>query len=486
MVNKTSTVKKKATKWPVKKVVVKKDKVVEKPTTLLKGKPYTVESIKDAKNLAVKVPRVALADKSGKGRYGAHTFRDENVIVTKITDYGDYMYVKYFSPNLNEEYGFYCAKDFSVQKLTKAASKDILSKFEKYQFRNLELYHGFTVGSDPEIFVENKAGEMIPAFEFLGSKEAPSKTAPSLRSGNERLGSLPMYWDGFQAEFTTAAETCLGWHVDSVQLGLQGVLNEARKYNPEAKLSLKTVMELSPSQLRDSKEEHVSFGCMPSYNAYDMKGLSLPGREVPFRPAGGHIHYGIGKIGDRYKKEDIINGVKALDAILGVACVSFFGKIDDPRRRKMYGLAGEYRLPPHGLEYRVLSNAWLCHPLVMNIIFDVSRKALMFGLNGYMKYWKATEQETIECINNCDVVKAREIMERNKELLQLIISKQYGAAGAETVYNAFMSGVESIVVNPSDIDGNWNLSGTWITHSDGVGKNFNKAFYVLKDNKKVS
>jgi hypothetical protein len=66
---------------------------------------------------------------------------------------------------------------------------------------------------------------------------------------------------------------------------------------------------------------------------------------VPFRTTGGHIHFGIGKRDD----ETVSRMVKALDAIIGVACVSLFDGIDDPRRRRMYGLAGEYRLPEYGV-----------------------------------------------------------------------------------------------------------------------------------------
>jgi hypothetical protein len=216
-------------------------------------------------------------------------------------------------------------------------------------------------------------------------------------------------------------------------------------------------------------DEHVTFGCMPSLNVYGHKGLTAHGREVPFRSAGGHIHFGIGP----RTKKTTANIVKALDSILGVACVSLFAGYDNPSRRLMYGLAGEYRLPPHGLEYRVLSNAWMIHPLITNIVFDLSRKALKIGELGLLYRWVATEQETTECINKCDVALAREILQRNEKFFTEILSAK-GVEDSKRMYNIFMQGLDSVVARPQDIASNWNLNSYWVTHCDGVGKNWGK------------
>jgi hypothetical protein len=164
--------------------------------------------------------------------------------------------------------------------------------------------------------------------------------------------------------------------------------------------------------------------------------------------------------------------VKALDAIMGVAGVSMFAKYDDPRRRIMYGLAGEYRLPPHGLEYRVLSNAWLFHPVIANIVFDLSRSAAMFGKNNLLKHWDATEAETIEVINTCNVEGARAILRRNKELLIKILDVKLDDMGcSKYAYKAIIEGMESVIKDPSDIVGNWGLTKKWKSHCDAPNKN---------------
>lgn len=348
---------------------------------------------------------------------------------------------------------------------------------------NYFLPHGFFIGSDPEMFVENsKTGIVIPAFNFLGSKAKPNLTDAKLTP----YGNKPLYWDGFQAEFETQAIGCLGWHCDSVYSGLKGLHTHALAYDKDAKLSFKTVMDIPQEMLDSAKEEHVAFGCMPSKNAYGMQGVSGLARETTYRSAGGHIHFGIGK----QTEEEYIKRVKALDAILGVACVALFQSFDNPRRRQMYGLAGEYRTPAHGLEYRVLSNAWLFHPLIMNLVFDLSRKALVFGANNYMKYWKASEEETIETINTCNVEKAKELLLRNKEVMFKLFEACYGMSNGIVVYekllNVFVNGMETIIKDPTNIVDNWKLNGEYITHSAAAGHSFGDARKQLVENDKVA
>lgn len=349
--------------------------------------------------------------------------------------------------------------------LVKPASEEIVNEVRSIILKNgvsNYFYYQGMVGSDPEIFVKNEQGQTMNAFDFLPSKEE-TKLKPEIA-----------YWDGVQAEFSTQAITCLAYHVDSIQRGLAQTLAAARKKDNKATLSLDTVVDVSPEVLQNAKEEHITFGCMPSFNAYGMSGASIPPRLMPFRSAGGHMHFGIGKI-----TEEMANQVvKALDAIIGVACVSMFANVDDPRRRMLYGLAGEYRLPKHGIEYRVLSNAWLSHPTLAHLMFDLSRKVIALGYSGLLNdVWETTEQETIECINTCNVEKAREILKRpkNEAFFKSIVKWAYqyeGNSFQDTVFNAFLNGMESIIANPKDIEGNWELtSGEWVGHSDGKDKN---------------
>lgn len=430
------------------------------------GMNKTIADLAKEKNLAVEV---VVKNVPAKGWRDAHKFKSDQIILTQVVKSGEDYHITYFGDATNYVRAAIVPPDFMFKMIDNDAAKAIVAKYEKYVLNNLadSCSYGGRIGSDPEIFVETAKGKLIPAFDFLGSKEKPTipKRAPTSYSN---ASHNTLYWDGFQAEFTTDDSHCMGWHSDSLQAGLEGIWKAATAYKKDAKLSTKTVFDIPKKLLKTSKPEFVAFGCNPSLNAYGMNGLQAPGTAIDYRSAGGHVHLGMPGL----KQEDYINMVKGMDAILGVAGVSMFAKFDDPRRRIMYGLAGEYRLPAHGVEYRVLSNAWLFHPMAANIVFDLARTAAMFGRNGLLKHWQATEQETIEVINTCNVEGARAILEKNKELMLALLNvKYYASQRSQYAFNVIMKGIESVVKDPTDLVKNWDLGKTWKTHGDGVGKN---------------
>lgn len=347
--------------------------------------------------------------------------------------------------------------DFKLKRLTGKQGVKMLAAIEGDQIANLHknLAHNFHVGSDPEIFVEDKNGVLIPAFTFLASKESKkNKTA---------YGKL-VYFDGSAAEFETQAGSCVAYQVDSIQAGLKAVYLAARETNKDARLTLKTVMEVPAATLQSAAENCIVFGCLPSKNAYGLEGKKVPPRELPFRSTGGHLHFGVGK----KDEETYIRMVKALDAILGVCSVSLFAKADNPIRRQFYGMAGEYRTPDHGLEYRALSSSLLAHPMITHLMFELAVKALVFGEKGYLKYWNAREEEIVNCVQNCDVDLAHSIMERNKPILLNLFKAAYpylGDDGLERAYKLFYEGMETAVKDPMDVEANWRLNGIWTNHS---------------------
>jgi len=392
---------------------------------------------------------------------------------------------KYYSGNQiqlmmfynNEVKNMIVKGDTKVAKLRKKSDlESILTSYSRqtktnYSKRLDKKY--MRLGSDPELFIEHN-GRVVPSFEYLPSKKTPIESEYN-----------QLYWDGYQAEFTTRADTCLSWVVDSVQNGLKQTLRQARMVNPDYKISTQTTMDIPFARLEADKDEHVSFGCMPSLNAYGMKGITGDGRNVGFRSAGGHIHFGLvdGMFIQEHKLsvEQADRIVKALDAILGVASVSLFAGYDNPVRRTMYGLAGEYRLPPHGLEYRVLSNAWMFHPLTMNIVFELARNAAIFGFNGFIGNWEHDEAETIKIINTCDVEGARKVLEKNKDVLKGIIQARTLATESDMVVDMIMKGVDAYLPNFKDVESNWHLStNKWIGHCEAEGCNISNFYAMIK------
>jgi hypothetical protein len=346
------------------------------------------------------------------------------------------------------------------------------------------FYERFYMGADPEIFITDAFGNVIPAFEFL-----PDKSKPLLSKHDERYGdNLPIYWDGFQAEFNTTAQSCIAWPVDSVASCLKALSKAAIAFKPGAKLLAKPTVNVSREALVSPEDKHVEFGCTPSKNAYGMNGLFIPGRECNSRSAGGHIHFGTAYLMKGMSPAQIDNVIKVMDSILGVIGVSMFQSFDDPARRTMYGLAGEYRLPPHGIEYRTLSNAWIYHPAAMNLIFNLARSVMTLALKDKANDWIAKEEEVIHCINTCDVSLAQRILFTNDSFLREIILASYPNlpylldVTLETIYN----GVESVIPDYTNIEKNWDVNGRWITHSEGEGKNWNGFCYqVTKQQTKV-
>jgi hypothetical protein len=418
-------------------------------------------------------------------RYG--TPLPEAFVVTRIqpNTYGSYT-MHYYAPKTGQRSFRDVPKDFELKILTgaegdalraawKTASKDRLGDMARRMV--------CTLGTDPEIFAV-KNDEVVPAWTFLPGKEAPKKYKLHNREG-------AVYWDGFQAEFTTqGSDTCLLWVSDNIQGGLKTINEAAKKVG--AKLTIENVLPVNPDVLQGESIEHVQFGCAPSYNAYGLTGNIEDGRNVPFRFAGGHLHFGINNLTKEPEKRQatIQKYVKALDRVLGVASVSLLGELDNPIRRKFYGLPGEYRMPVHGFEYRTLSNAWLCHPLAMNMVFDLARSVCGVADEDLLGPWDVSEQDAIEIVINNDIPKAREALDRNKvmfkHLCKVITGYHYVAPEhLELAFKTWRNGIDSVVKDPKDIVGNWTLEGQWITHGDGYGKNWEKAYNALAIGDKV-
>lgn len=334
-----------------------------------------------------------------------------------------------------------------------------------------EHYHG----NDPELFAVDEAGVVIPAFAFLPSKEEAKEEeawpdAESLyRSrGNFRL-TRKMFYDGFQAEFTSPPSLCFAWAADYIQNGIQSLHNRVREFNKKANVTWKPVLDVTREMLDTSPEHCVALGCDPSKNAYfdgaNPMLANLDASRLDFRFAGYHIHFGIGN----KDPEEYIKIVKQCDAIAGVISVLVFRGMEDIRRRKYYGLAGEYRTPPHGLEWRTLSSCVLCSPYTFHLMSDLSRMACQLHLHRLGHLWSADEGEVQKAINELDVDLATKIMKDNFKALKLILRSIYpvGRLGLDPVKSA-LTLIEKGAKETVDINmpTSWHLNDNWRSHSN--------------------
>jgi hypothetical protein len=309
------------------------------------------------------------------------------------------------------------------------------------------------VGADPEVFAVDSEGTIIPAFNFLpeqGKKiRNPYNTAGTL--ANEAV-----YNDGFQAEFCFPAMSCHESVVDLTQRGMKFILQLAKKVDPKARLSSSPVLDIPEQLMMKAAEIHTRLGCAPSENIYGDKGTEVVnGAMLPFRFAGFHIHHGIDKA--NLTPDVVGRAVQALDGIAGVMSIALFGHKEDKRRREFYGRAGEFRLPAHGLEYRVISSRMLQHPVYTHILLDAARWATRIGLTCHYSLLTQTPDDAVrQAINTSDQKLARELLAANKGLILPFLEKRYNSTRGEHVWNLLLGKFK--LKSHRTLEDNWKLN----------------------------
>jgi hypothetical protein len=208
-----------------------------------------------------------------------------------------------------------------------------------------------TFGSDPEFFLTNAAGDLIPSVGLIGgTKDKP------LMSGEYGLQE-----DNVMVEFTTPPCVSPATAIDHAVLGRTVALRKARNSVRDATLFRRCYAEFSDAVLMAAGPQAMQFGCSPDFDAY---AAGAPHRRVmpdalktelgAWRFAGGHIHIG-------YKQDHpgLPEHIAAMlcDLTIGLSLICHYEQ--QGPRRQLYGMAGRFRPTPYGLEYRTPSNTWL-------------------------------------------------------------------------------------------------------------------------------
>lgn len=206
------------------------------------------------------------------------------------------------------------------------------------------------LGCDPELFITSEKGDIV------GSEKA----VPAVGVGS--IGGK-IVQDGVQVEFNITADTCrarLGNKMAATFKTLKAHLDKTGGLQA----SFSSVVEVSKAELDSLSEKSKTLGCAPSFNKYDEKAsISVDPATYTKRSAGGHLHIGLTSYPTLMKYREEM--VPVLDCLVGNTSVLIDRDPHAAERRKVYGRAGEYRLPNHGLEYRTLSNFWLrAYPLM--------------------------------------------------------------------------------------------------------------------------
>ena len=213
----------------------------------------------------------------------------------------------------------------------------------------------FLLGADPELFVKDKAGKFISGYGMIpGTKDEPFK----VESGAVQVDGMALEFNIDPAKSAREFSS----NIKKVMTSLKGMVGDVELAAVPTAYFGKEYMETQP-------KEALELGCDPDYDAYSGKANPRPDGNVAFRTGAGHIHIGWTEGQDPmniHHFEACRLVTRALDYYL-FPLSQIWDK--DKKRRELYGKQGAFRPKPYGVEYRVLSNAWVGNTVLESIIF---------------------------------------------------------------------------------------------------------------------
>lgn len=210
-----------------------------------------------------------------------------------------------------------------------------------------------SIGSDPELFLEDEKGKVISAIGKIGGTKDTPRPLKELGKG------FFVQEDNVLLEYNTPiCRTGSQWGRDHLSI---------REYlaNMVGQLGLRLSNRASHSMDEDQLNHPAAFvfGCEPDYNVWAMKWNSKPKCDDPkLRSAGGHIHVCY----SNPNQADSIRLGRILDYFVGAPLATLD---PDKKRRLLYGRPGAIRFKPYGLEYRTPSNFWTLDPRRVEAVY---------------------------------------------------------------------------------------------------------------------
>lgn len=223
------------------------------------------------------------------------------------------------------------------------------------------------VGADPEIFMY-KNGIPISAHNMIkGDKKNPFPV---------KNGAVQV--DGMALEFNIDPASTSQEFVQNIR----SVMAQLSELVPGYDLIATPVAEFGAEYINSQPPAALELGCEPDFNAWeDGRANPRPNGNLDFRTGAGHVHVGWvqGAAIDMAHIDACVGLTKQLDYYLGVPSLLYD---KDVKRRTMYGAAGAFRPKSYGVEYRVLSNAWLRDERLMSWVHDNTLLAVERYLSG--------------------------------------------------------------------------------------------------------
>jgi len=287
-----------------------------------------------------------------------------------------------------------------------------------------------TIGADPEFFITSKEGKIIESSKVIpkGGLSLDSSTSKCTR-------------DGVQAELNPRPKSCRQGAATTYMNMFKSLATNLN--TKKVNMCSDSMIHLSQEELDELSKESRVFGCEPSRNYYTGKKsvISANPSVYGYRSAGGHIHLGYNNYDNLHAcmKKEYKLIIKILDLVLGNTCVMIDRDENQVERRTVYGRAGEYRLPSHGIEYRTLSNFWLRSYQLMSMVYGFARLGLCIAYSIYDDERKpsvkkscfreildVSDEKNIEkAINNNDFDLAKENWNKIKDILVSMTPDNY-------------------------------------------------------------
>lgn len=248
----------------------------------------------------------------------------------------------------------------------------------------------FMIGADPEMFLM-KNEQLVAVQPYVkGTKEMPQ---PLPSGGNAQK-------DNVAIEFgMVPAASKADWLKN---IGV--TLKELQELLPEGV----RLVALPSSHFPADQLEHPEckeFGCDPDYNAWTGAINEPPAdaAENTFRSCGAHVHLSI--TDKRHDFLDTMDGklmtIRIMDCTLGLVSTILDNSQESIERRKLYGKAGCFRSTPYGVEYRTLSNYWIKHPMLTELIYLLTKDVVDIMVDEkFIDVLKAAGKKRIQRIIN--------------------------------------------------------------------------------------
>lgn len=233
-----------------------------------------------------------------------------------------------------------------------------------------------TFGSDPELMLEKNGYYYSAIGIVLGTKDKRL-----VKNGNE------FYYDNVLAECSIKPASSKEEAVENIRHALQTYASLVKPY----KIVCQASQEYPQDQLRH--KDALEIGCTPEHCAYTLKSYQPDDNifhKTRLRSAGGHIH-----IGSKFAQAGQLNCyrlIRMMDLFVGIPSVFLDKDPTSKTRKKLYGLAGRFRRPNHGVEYRSMGNFWLNSPKLVELIYDLVEFTVNFvESDSDKKLWEIDE-----------------------------------------------------------------------------------------------